>query len=96
MIRPLLEELRDYLQADNDEYVVYNNETNVDIEPEIDVDDEQEINYLSNWTYNKKFIKDCKVRPEVKVEVICPKGYVGQNFIRFYFVYLFFLFLFIF
>ena len=91
MLMPLLEELRDYLQADNDEYIVYNNETNVDIEPEVDIEDDQEFNYLYNWTYNRKYIKDCKIRPEVKVEVICPEGYVGQNNIRFNYIYLVFI-----
>ena len=91
MLMPLLEELRDYLQADNDEYVVYNNETNVDIEPEIDSDDDQEFNYMTNWTYNRQFIKNCTDRPEVKVQVICPEGYETQNYIQYNFVFLIFL-----
>ena len=88
MMLPLLEELRDYLQADNDEYIVNNNETNVDINPEEDDDDDGEHNFLTNWTFKNKFIKDCKPRPEVKVEVICPEGYVGQNYLKVYFVHL--------
>ena len=95
MMLPLLEELRDYLQADNDEYVVDYNETNVDINPEEDDDDNGEHNFLTNWTFKNKFIKDCKPRPELKVEVICPEGYVGQNYLKVYFVHLlFFLFFF--
>ena len=96
MLLPLMEELRDYLQADNDEYIVFNNETNVDINPDFVDEDEGENAYLTNWTLNNKFIKDCKPRPEVKVEVICPEGYVDQTYIKFYFLYLGFLLLFIF
>ena len=88
MILPLLEELRDYLQADNDEYLVVNNETNVDISPEGEDEDEGENTFLSNWTLNHKFLKKCKERPEVKIEVICPEGYIGQNYIKFYLSYL--------
>ncbi len=74
MIKPLLEELRDYLQADSDEYEVVNNESNVDINPETDEDDGANT-FLSNWTWNKKFIKACKQRPTVSVDVICPSNY---------------------
>ena len=93
MILPLLEELRDYLQADNDEYLVVNNESNVDISPEEDDEDEGESNFLTNWTINHKFIKHCKERPEVKIQVICPEGYQGENHIKFYFIYVFIIFL---
>ena len=89
MVLPLMEELRDYLQADNDEYLVVNNESNVDINPEIDNDDDGEHSFLTNWTNNHKFVKNCKPRPEVKIDVICPEGYVRQNYIKFYFNYLF-------
>ena len=88
MILPLLEELRDYLQADNDEYVVVNNETNVDINPDADDDDDGENNFLTNWTLNNRFIKYCKPRPEVKVRVICPEGYERQNYLKVYFLHL--------
>ena len=95
MVLPLLAELRDYLQADNDEYLVVNNETNVDINPDIDYDDDGEHNFITNWTLNHKFIKNCKPRPEVKIEVICPEGYIGQNYIEFCFIYFILLLLFI-
>ena len=81
MILPLLEELRDYLQADNDEYLVVNNETNIDINPDVGYDDNGENNFISNWTLNHTIIKHCKPRPEVKIDIICPEGYIGQNFI---------------
>ena len=89
MVLPLLEELRDYLQADNDEYLVVNNESNIDINPEIDNDDDGEHSFLTNWTNNHKLVKNCKQRPEVKIDVICPEGYVGQNYINYYYIYLF-------
>ena len=88
MVLPLLEELRDYLQADNDEYQVINNETNVDINPDVGYDDEGEQELLTNWTIDRKFIKECKQRPEIKVEVICPEGYVSQSYIKVIFIYL--------
>ena len=90
LVLPLLEELRDYLQADNDEYLVRNNETNVDINPDVGYDDIDEQNFLTNWTLNHKFIKNCKPRPEIKVEVICPEGYVSQSYIKVIFIYLLF------
>ena len=92
MVRPLLEELRDYLQADNDEYIVTNNESNIDINPDF-IDDEGLSSYLPNWTLNGKFIKNCKARPNVTVEVICPEGYVGQKYLEFYYIYLILIFL---
>ena len=95
MVLPLLEELRDYLQADNDEYLVINNETNIDINPDVGYDDEGEQNFLTNWTLEHKFIKECKPRPEIKVEVICPEGYISQSYIKVIFIcllfYLFFI-----
>ena len=90
LVLPLLEELRDYLQADNDEYLVRNNETNVDINPDVGYNDIDEQNFLTNWTLNHKFIKNCKPRPEIKVEVICPEGYVSQSYIKVIFIYLLF------
>ena len=88
MVLPLLEDLRDYLQADNDEYLVVNNETNIDINPDVGYDDEGEHIFISNWTLNHKLIKHCKPRPEVKIEVICPEGYIGHNYIKIKFYYL--------
>ena len=90
LVLPLLEELRDYLQADNDEYLVRHNETNVDINPDVGYNDIDEQNFLTNWTLNHKFIKNCKPRPEIKVEVICPEGYVSQSYIKVIFIYLLF------
>ena len=90
MILPLLEELRDYLQADNDEYLVINNETNIDINPDVGFDDEGEQNFLTKWTIEHKFIKECKPRPEIKVEVICPEGYISQSYSKVIFIYLLF------
>ena len=95
MVLPLLEELRDYLLADNDEYMVVNNETNIDINTDVGYDDEGEHNFISNWTLNHKLIKNCKQRPEVKVEVICKEGYIGQHYIIINFFYFFILLLFI-
>ena len=93
MILPLFEELRDYLQADNDEYLVVNNQTNVDINPDAEDEDDGENSFLTNWTINHKFIKHCKPRPEVKIEVICPEGYEFQKYINFSIGFLFFFFL---
>lgn len=96
MVKPLLDELRDYLQADNDEYLVVNNETNVDINPDEDDDDFGENTYLDSWVINHKTVKNCTERPEVKVDVLCPKGYQDQKYIKVYFFYLlFFVFLFL-
>ena len=48
MIKPLLDELADYLQADNDEYKVENNETNVEINPDED-DNNGESTFVEEW-----------------------------------------------
>ena len=82
MVKPLLDELTDYLQADNDEYKVVNNETNVDINPDED-DDNGENSFLDHWDFGNKTYKNCTARPIVEVFVECPDGYVYQEFISF-------------
>jgi len=82
MVKPLLEELADYLQADNDEYQVEINETNIDINPD-ESDDDGNSTYLTYWNLGNNTIKNCLARPNVSVKVECPKGYVYQEFINF-------------
>ena len=82
MVKPLLDELADYLQADNDEYKVINNETNVDINPDED-DDNGENSFLDHWDLGNKSNKTCLPRPIVEVTVECPDGYVYQEFVNF-------------
>ena len=82
MVKPLLDELADYLQADNDEYKVVNNETNVDINPDED-DDDGESTFLDHWKLGNNQTKHCKERPKVEVIVECPEGYVYQEFVNF-------------
>ena len=92
MVLPLLEELADYLQADNDEYKVFNNETNVDINPD-EGDDDGASTYLTEWKIGNKTIKNCSERPTVTVTVECPDGYVYQEYINFKLIkYFFFIF----
>ena len=81
MVKPLLEELADYLQADNDEYQVEINETNIDINPD-ESDDDGSSTYLESWKINNHTI-NCSARPNVSVTVECPDGYVYQEFINF-------------
>ena len=82
MVKPLLDELADYLQADNDEYKVVNNETNVDINPD-EEDEIGELTYLDKWDFGNKTYKYCIERPNVTITVECPLGYVFQEFIYF-------------
>lgn len=82
MIKPLLDELADYLQADNDEYKVINNETNVDINPD-ENDEYGTTTFLDKWDFGNKTYKYCKERPKVEVKVECPVGYVYQEFVNF-------------
>lgn len=82
MVKPLLDELADYLQADNDEYKVVNNETNVDINPDED-DDDGESTFLDHWKLGNNQTKHCLERPKVEVTVECPEGYVYQEFVNF-------------
>ena len=82
MVKPLLDELADYLQADNDEYKVVNNETNVDINPDED-DDDGESTFLDHWKLGNNQTKHCLARPKVEVTVECPEGYVYQEFVNF-------------
>lgn len=86
MVLPLLKELRDYLQADSDEYVVVNNESNVDINPDTDEDDGTS-SFLGNWTVNGRLIKKCKDRPNVTVDIQCPPGYKKANYVNINFIY---------
>ena len=88
MVRPLLEELRDYLQADNDEYIVVNNESNVDINPDTE-DEEGASTYLENFT-DGKYTKACLPRPNVTVKIECPEGYKSQNYLEVYYLYILF------
>ena len=83
MIKPLLDELADYLQADNDEYKVVNNETNVDINPEEEnIDDNSTIVYY--WKLpNSNDSKSCIPIEPISVTVECPENYVYQEFINF-------------
>ena len=82
MVKPLLDELADYLQADNDEYKVVNNETNVDINPDED-DDDGESTFLDHWNLGNNQTKLCLERPKVEVTIECPEGYVYQEFVNF-------------
>ena len=82
MVKPLLDELADYLQADNDEYKVVNNETNVDINPDED-DDDGESTFLDHWKLGNNQTKHCLERPKVEITVECPEGYVYQEFVNF-------------
>ena len=82
MVKPLLDELTDYLQADNDEYKVVNNETNVDINPDED-DDDGESTFLDHWNLGNNQTKLCLERPKVEVTIECPEGYVYQEFVNF-------------
>lgn len=82
MIKPLLDELADYLQADNDEYKVQYNESNVDIDPDED-DDNGNSSFVEAWKDGNKIILNCTERPIVQVVVECPENYVYQEFINF-------------
>ena len=95
MVRPLLIELADYLQADNDTYIVYYNNTNVDIDTEEDEEDGSST-FLDKWIKDDKVIKNCIQRPNVTVTVECPPGYVFQEFLIYNKIMLFILFLILF
>jgi len=95
MVRPLLMELADYLQADNDTYIVYYNNTNVDIDTEEDEEDGSST-FLDQWIKDDKVIKNCTQRPNVTVYVECPPGYVYQEFLIRNKILLFILFLILF
>ena len=82
MVKPLLDELVDYLQADNDEYKVTNDNSNVDINPD-EEDDNGESTFLDKWKHGNITIKNCIERKKVKVSVECPEGYVYQEFVNF-------------
>ena len=80
MVKPLLDELAAYLQADNDTYIVFYNNTNVDIDTEQDEEDGSST-YLDKWMKDEKLIKNCVERPKVYVSVECPPNYVFQEFL---------------
>ena len=83
MVKPLLDELADHLQADNDEYVINDNESNVDINPDEEDESDGEDKYLEAWKDdNGTIIKNCSEMPKVKVTVECPDGYEYQEFIN--------------
>ena len=95
MVKPLLDELVSYLQADSDSYIVYYNNTNVDIDTEVDEEDGSST-FLDKWYKDEKPIKDCVERPKVYVSVECPPGYVFQEFLIYNKILLFILMLILF
>ena len=80
MVKPLMDELAAYLQADNDTYVVFYNNTNVEIVTDDDEEDGSSF-FLDHWGTDDKIIKNCSIRPNVSVRVECPPGYVFQEFL---------------
>ena len=80
MVKPLMDELAAYLQADNDTYVVFYNNTNVEIVTDDDEEDGSST-FLDHWSKDEKIIKNCTERPKVSVHVECPPGYVFQEFL---------------
>ena len=80
MVKPLMDELAAYLQADNDTYVIFYNNTNVEIDTEEDEEDGSST-FLDQWIKDEVVIKNCTKRPEVFVSVECPEGYVYQEFL---------------
>ena len=95
MVKPLLDELAAYLQADNDTYVIFYNNTNVDIDTEEDEEDGSST-FQDKWIKDDKFIKNCIERPKVYVSVECPPGYVFQEFLIYNKILLFILMLILF
>ena len=81
MVKPLMDELIDYLRADKDEYIVNNDQENVDINSDED-DIEGNTTYLDEWKIGNTTIKKCIERPKVEVYVECPEGYSYQKFIN--------------
>ena len=82
MVKPLLDELVSYLQADNDIYVVPYNNTNVDIAAEVDEEDGSST-FQDCWMKDEKCIKKCIERPNVTIHVECPPGFNFQEFLMF-------------
>lgn len=80
MVKPLMDELSSYLQADNDTYFVFYNNTNVEIDTE-EGEEDGSSTFLDGWYKDDVLIKRCKERPKVSVSVECPPGYVYQEFL---------------
>ena len=80
MVKPLMDELSSYLQADNDTYFVFYNNTNVEIDTE-EGEEDGSSTFLDGWYKDDVLIKRCKERPKVSVFVECPPGYVYQEFL---------------
>ena len=99
MVKPLLDELINYLQADNENetYTINYNNSNVDIILEED-DDDGSNTFLDAWLDDdeKTIIKNCSARPEVVVNIECPPGYVFQEFLIYNKILLFILMLILF
>ena len=95
MVKPLMDELAAYLQADNDTYVIFYNNTNVEIDTEQDEEDGSST-FLDKWIKDEKVIKNCTKRPEVFISVECPDGYVYQEFLLYNKILLFILILILF
>ena len=97
MVKPLMDELVEYLQADNPDetYVVPNDNPNVDINTEYDEEDGNST-FLDSWMRDDVVIKKCIERPVVQVSVICPDGHDNFKIFFIYYKFLFFILLLIF
>ena len=91
MVKPLLDELVSYLQADNEFYNSNYNNTNVIIDIEDDEEDGSST-FQECWMKNDHCIKNCTQRPNVSVQVECPEGFNFHEFLKFNKI-LFFIFL---
>ena len=96
MARPLLTELVSYLKADTDEEAVTDDDGNIQFDAEEEEDSATSSKYISSWTYPNGDNVRCKAFHNISFKIECPSGYNYDFYLKFSFIKVFLLFIFVF
>jgi hypothetical protein len=96
MARPLLTELVSYLKADTDEEAVTDDDGNIQFDAEEEEDSATSSKYISSWTYPNGDNVPCKAFHNITFKIECPSGYNYDFYLKFSFIKVFLLFIFVF
>ena len=96
MARPLLTELVSYLKADTDEEAITDDDGNIQFDAEEEEDSATSSKYISSWTYPNGDNVPCKAFHNISFKIECPSGYNYDFYLKFSFIKVFLLFIFVF
>ena len=95
MARPLLTELVSYLKADSDEEAVTDDDGNIQFDAEEEEDSVSSTKYITSWKYPNGITEPCKDFHNISFTIQCPSGYNYGFYLRFCFIKVFILFIFV-